>query len=242
MNYVLSDIHGNQRRFHSILEQIGLQPEDTLYILGDVIDRHPDGIRILREIMAMTNVKMLLGNHEYMMMRALGDPYDGPEDILGADPYKLLGLWYRNHGDVTHAHWKHIRKAVRADILDYLKALPLNIDITVEGKQYKLVHAAPVDAFDPLSMSGSLTHFAVWDRKAVLRLFDTDYITIFGHTSTMHFQDADPLEIWHNRDVICVDCGSGYPNRRGEQDCPVQGRLGCLRLEDMREFYSQEDI
>ena len=48
MVYVLSDIHGNERRFDSILEQIKLQPDDTLYILGDVVDRHPGGIRILR--------------------------------------------------------------------------------------------------------------------------------------------------------------------------------------------------
>ena len=39
MIYVMSDIHGNTRRFDSILKQIDLQPEDTLYILGDVIDR-----------------------------------------------------------------------------------------------------------------------------------------------------------------------------------------------------------
>ena len=42
MTYVMSDIHGNMRRFNSVMEQFNLQPEDTLYILGDVIDRHPD--------------------------------------------------------------------------------------------------------------------------------------------------------------------------------------------------------
>ena len=50
MTYVLSDIHGNSRRFQSILSQIDLQPEDTLYILGDIIDRFPDGGRLLRQI------------------------------------------------------------------------------------------------------------------------------------------------------------------------------------------------
>lgn len=35
----MSDIHGNLRRFDSIMEQINLQPDDTLYILGDVVDR-----------------------------------------------------------------------------------------------------------------------------------------------------------------------------------------------------------
>ena len=44
MIYVLSDIHGQKRRFESIMKQINLQPEDTLYVLGDVIDRNPDGI------------------------------------------------------------------------------------------------------------------------------------------------------------------------------------------------------
>ena len=80
MTYVLSDIHGNERRFESVLKQICLQPEDTLYVLGDVIDRHPGGIRILRRIMPTPNAQMLLGNHEYMMLRALGCPYDDYAD------------------------------------------------------------------------------------------------------------------------------------------------------------------
>ncbi len=62
MTYVLSDIHGNLRRFESILKQINLQPDDTLYILGDVVDRYPHGVKILRQIMKMPNVKMLIGN------------------------------------------------------------------------------------------------------------------------------------------------------------------------------------
>lgn len=64
MIYVMSDIHGHRRRFDSVMKQINLQPEDTLYILGDVIDRNPDGIRILQQLRAMPNVVMLLGNHK----------------------------------------------------------------------------------------------------------------------------------------------------------------------------------
>ena len=79
MTYVLSDIHGNMPNFKSILKQIDLQPEDTLYILGDVIDRYPEGIRILRMIMAMPNAKMLLGNHEYMMLKAISMPHPQPD-------------------------------------------------------------------------------------------------------------------------------------------------------------------
>ncbi len=68
----MSDIHGNLERFESIMNQINLRDEDTLYVLGDVIDRYPYGIEILRKIMKMPNVKMILGNHEYMMLNAIG--------------------------------------------------------------------------------------------------------------------------------------------------------------------------
>ena len=111
MIYVLSDIHGNMENFKSILKQIDLQPEDTLYVLGDVIDRYPDGIKIIRMIMAMPNVKMLLGNHEYMMLVALTAPKTRSESPWERNfPSRDLRLWYSNGGRVTHDYWKHIRK------------------------------------------------------------------------------------------------------------------------------------
>lgn len=123
MIYVVSDIHGNMQRFDSIMEQIDLKSEDTLYVLGDVIDRYPDGIKILRKLMKMHNVKMLLGNHEYMMLNAL-------EPITEDDKFeqaRSLRLWYRNGGFVTHNYIKHIRKDVRKEIFEFLRNLPINI-------------------------------------------------------------------------------------------------------------------
>ena len=130
MIYVVSDIHGNMQRFDSIMEQIDLKSEDTLYVLGDVIDRYPDGIKILRKLMKMHNVKMLLGNHEYMMLNAL-------EPITEDDKFeqaRSLRLWYRNGGFVTHNYIKHIRKDVRKEIFEFLRNLPINIKIEVNGK------------------------------------------------------------------------------------------------------------
>lgn len=245
MTYVMSDIHGNMRRFQSILRQIDLQPQDSLYILGDVIDRHPQGIKILRQIMEMPNAKMLLGNHEYMMLRAIGEPYDGPEDIEECDPNRLLQLWYRNGGGVTHQSWKHTRKDVRAEILSYLKALPLNIDIDVKGKKYKLVHAAALERYEDYEPSapttGGRTNFAVWNRRASIDdLTPNGYTLIFGHTPTGHFQAVDPMAIWHGEDRIGIDCGAGYPDCQHIGWGFDHGRLACLCLESMQEFYSEE--
>ena len=231
MHYVLSDIHGNERRFRSVMDQIGLGPEDTLYVLGDVVDRHPGGIRILRELMAMPNVKMLLGNHEYMMLRALGAPVDSNLDDGGA-----MAHWYRNGGDVTHRRWKFQRKKTRSDILEYLLSLPLSLDVRVSGTDYLLVHAAPAALWPDNTDRRYLTpaHFAVWRRFAAEEFPLPGPKLIFGHTPTCHFQQGIPMRLWHGPNAIGIDCGAGYPEHSPE------GRLACLRLEDGRVFYSAE--
>ncbi len=68
MVYIMSDIHGRKDRFDDVLKQIQLAKNDTLYILGNVIDRNPDGITLLKYIMSKPNIKMLLGNHEYKII------------------------------------------------------------------------------------------------------------------------------------------------------------------------------
>lgn len=47
MTYTVSDIHGCYDKYRELLRAIQLQPNDTLYVLGDVIDRGPDGFKIL---------------------------------------------------------------------------------------------------------------------------------------------------------------------------------------------------
>ena len=39
MTYVMSDLHGCYDKYVQMLEKIGFGDGDTLYILGDVIDR-----------------------------------------------------------------------------------------------------------------------------------------------------------------------------------------------------------
>lgn len=54
--YAMSDIHGNYDTFISMLKKIKFDNEDTLYIIGDAIDRGPDSIK---------NIKILYGHKEY---------------------------------------------------------------------------------------------------------------------------------------------------------------------------------
>ena len=80
MIYVMSDIHGCFDKYQKMLRRIDFAPEDTLYVLGDVIDRGPDGIKILQDMMGRVNVFPILGNHEFTAAVCL--PWRGDRNTL----------------------------------------------------------------------------------------------------------------------------------------------------------------
>lgn len=92
MIYCMSDIHGELDRFKAMLDLINFSSDDTLYIIGDVIDRHPGGVEILKIIKDTPNMFMLLGNHEQMCLDTLG-----PNSVYGS-----RRLWLENGGSNTY--------------------------------------------------------------------------------------------------------------------------------------------
>ena len=73
--WVIPDIHGCVLTLKQLIET-GIQAtkEDSLYFLGDYIDRGPDGKGVIDYIMSLQNsgydVNYLIGNHEYYCMSA----------------------------------------------------------------------------------------------------------------------------------------------------------------------------
>ena len=76
--YVIGDIHGCIVTLRKLVEEkIGLAKEDTLFLLGDYIDRGPDSKAVVDYIMDLKDksfrVVPLVGNHEYMLLQSLDD-------------------------------------------------------------------------------------------------------------------------------------------------------------------------
>ena len=66
MHYVMSDLHGCYEEYLELLRKIRFSDEDVLYVLGDVIDRGPETVTLLQDMMMRSNVIPLIGNHEYI--------------------------------------------------------------------------------------------------------------------------------------------------------------------------------
>ena len=71
MIYAVADIHGCYQEFLQLLEKINFADEDEMYILGDMVDKGPDPIRLIQDLMARPNIYPILGNHDFAVITVL---------------------------------------------------------------------------------------------------------------------------------------------------------------------------
>ncbi|MBR6790843.1 MAG: metallophosphoesterase [Oscillospiraceae bacterium] len=210
-SYCLSDVHGELESLELMLRKIGFSSGDTLYLLGDAIDRGDHSLEVLRLVMETPNIVMLRGNHEQMLLDAMGPR---PEPFARR-------LWLDNGGKLTHFAFTALPRGEQNAILDFLQGLPDQLEIEVSGKRYLLVHACPGDG-----------RARLWGEVKPWADYGYAGTVIFGHTPTRVYLDGSPRKhdvIWHGKGRIGIDCGCGI-RRPGS-------KLGCIRLEDMAKFY-----
>lgn len=231
MHYVIGDIHGCYEKYRAILQTIRLRDRDTLYVLGDVIDRGPDGIRVLRDMMGRANVYPILGNHEFMaavclqfLMQEIRD--DTIAQLNGTETAALAD-WFANGGEVTLKAFTALPMEAREDILDYLGEFTLYENVQAGGQQYVLIHAGlanfvpgkPLDDYDPADFLEGRPDYSVapWP----------DRILVSGHTPTRLIPgNSNPDRIYRGNRHIAIDCG-----------CCFGGHLAALCLDTGEEFY-----
>ncbi len=213
--YCVSDIHGDYEKFEKLLDKIQFTDDDIMYVIGDVVDRGKEPIKLLIKVMNTPNIILLEGNHEEMMQLAL-DPIHEK---------RVMHIWKWNGGENTFRQFIRLERDLRENILNYLANLPDHLEISVGGKRFYLVHGCPSE----------IHNTRIWERVDK----DEDYThlnvgtVIFGHTPTLMYMDIDKndhLRIFHGKGVIGIDCGCGH-------EMIENRRLACLRLNDMKEFY-----
>ena len=53
-----------------MLEKIKFNERDTLYILGDIIDRGTENVKMIEYVMNTSNIYLLMGNHEDFLVNS----------------------------------------------------------------------------------------------------------------------------------------------------------------------------
>lgn len=233
--YVISDIHGEYEQYMRLLDQIRFSDKDTLYVIGDVLDRGPHPIKVLQEMMKCPNVVPLVGNHEVMgiiCLRFLQEEIteESLDHFINNDRVYQLMDWQRNGGVTTMDEFHELNLDEREDIISYIEDFSLYEEVTVNGKTYILVHAG-LQNFSPMRplYDYSLEEL-VWKSPDFEEPYFTDKYVVMGHTPTQLIEtNPKPGYIFRKNHHIAIDCGA-----------PFGGRLGALCLETGEEFYSIE--
>ena len=231
MIYVMSDIHGMYDKYKKMLDLIDLQKNDTLYVLGDIIDRTYGSIKILKDMMKRPNVFGIFGNHELMMVECMSilnqEITNELLDSLNEDQIMKLSDWINNGAYQTIEEFKTLSKKERQDIIDYIMEFTAYEEVSVNNKKYLLIHAG-LGNFDKEKLLDEydINDF-VWTRLDwdISYFNDPNQFVIVGHTPTLAI--TQKAEIYHKNNFIAIDCGA----------CFQDGLLGCLCLNTMEEFY-----
>jgi bis(5'-nucleosyl)-tetraphosphatase (symmetrical) len=98
--YLIGDVQGCDEALERLLTHIAFSPSrDTLYLLGDLVNRGPDNTAVLRRLMGYgSSAKCLLGNHDLHLLavsRGARKPnkQDTIQDILTAPDSRDLLHW-----------------------------------------------------------------------------------------------------------------------------------------------------
>ncbi len=229
MIYVMSDIHGCFDKYQAMLGEIGFSARDTLYVLGDVIDRGPDGIRILQDMSGRPNVVPILGNHEFTAAVCL--PWLLEEithqSIAKLDESQIASLseWLVNGGEPTLLSLKRLSREEREDILEYFMEMELYAEVEAGGRSFVLVHSGLENFAPDKPLASYGLQELLFGRPKPDAAYYPDKILVFGHTPARLLGGQD--KIFRNGNVIDIDCGCAFEG----------GRLGCLCLDTMEEFY-----
>jgi len=228
MRYIMSDIHGCYEEYMALLDKIDFSENDELFVVGDVIDRGPEPIKLLLDFINRPNVTLVIGNHEYdfysLMIKLEGDIKDNEyESFFLPEDLAYFDMWLQGGGYVTAEKFRELSAIEKTTVLEYLANAPLYEVLEQEEKEYILIHAG----------LGGFEEGKFLDEYEVYELLEerTDYskryypnentYIVTGHTPTLFIAGWEKPEVYMENGHIALDCG-----------CVIGGRLAAYCVEN----------
>lgn len=224
MDYCIADVHGQYDLFCRLMDRIDFADGDRLYVMGDTVDKGPDGVKLLKLMLSLPGVFHIVGNHEHVFLdyyRNLMRESEDYDAVLG----KLRA--YFSDG-----------RLLDRDTVDALESLPYYIDT----ERFIGVHAGlGVRDGRLLPPEETPVKTLVYDRdfKEPELLPEGGKCVFFGHTPTWYVTGGKSEILFYPR------VGAPRNSTRIEDYCKVHldtdvcltGVLGCVAVDTCECFY-----
>lgn len=249
--YVFSDVHGHRAALERVLMRVSPVAEDAIFCLGDMIDRGPDPVGVLRVVRSLAGATALIGNHEDLMLDVLRNE---------GDPIAYMN-WAINGGGVTAEGLDALADDEREDLLAWVRSCPRSAHVRVGERLYLLAHAgvslsAPApetwdDAGAEAYLAAQGDEELTWIREefwcAPHGLSGDDGlgpVVVAGHTPTPYLErmGAELERSPFDENGLARMVRVGAARDRWDIDAGAAGGAGfgqvlMLRLDDGEEFY-----
>lgn len=263
-DYAIGDLQGCYEPLQRLLELIDFnEKEDRLWFVGDLINRGPDSLAVLRFIHSLPiTPRITLGNHDLHLLGSLfgGRPWKGHDDtfqdVMHADDGEELGHWLRKQSVLYYSPDLNIvmSHAGIAPLWDLPQAIGLaqELEQVLSGIQYRefLSHMygnKPNTWSDELKGLDRLRLITNYFTR--MRFCDTDGRLQLSYKGTIAKAPAD-LYPWYavpGRKTIAADIVFGHwaalkgmcpdPTIHAiDTGCLWGGDLTALRLQDKQRF------
>lgn len=219
--YACADLHGQGWVWDAIKSRVA--PSDYLYFLGDAIDRGPDGVRIMQEILDRPNTTYIQGNHEQMML-------DG---LYGNDD--AVALWAYNGGWSTQKVLANMPDIDVESLLQEVEALPFYAEYTnPDGIRIIMTHSG-------YTFNMNDWYKMIWDRTHYYKegTIPANTLIVHGHTPIPYLCRAigevipEGMVWYDNGHKIDIDAGACFT-----------GKACLLNLDTLEEeiFYESDSL
>lgn len=223
MDYCISDIHGYYNLFCHLLDKIRFGGGDKLYVLGDIVDKGPDSVRLAKLLFSMPNVFCIAGNHEYDFLKYYRTLMKQTEDYDW-----VLGKLREYFSDGTLLDWETVGQF---DLLPFY----------VETEEFIGIHAGiPFRDGMLLPPEDARPEQLVYDRffKEPNVLPRGEKCILYGHTPVRYLTGKDEILFYPRNGAVKGSQNiADYCKVHLDTGVFLSGVLGCFAVNSCQCFY-----
>ena len=214
MRYIIADIHGCYEEYMELIQKIKLSEKDYLYILGDALDRGPEPMKVILDILKRQKVTYIIGNHDYLFLyfvRKLGLDLSNVEN-LSAEDITDFQVYLEDGGRTTIEAFLKLSQDEKQKVCDFLENANVYDEVLVNDKKYVLVHAGICNFKEETSLDEYDVLDFICERTDYSRRYyqDNNTCVITGHTPTMSINADFSSQVFIGNGHIAIDCGCVY--------------------------------
>lgn len=224
MTYAVSNLHGSYTMWLRMIKEINFKDTDIMFVLGDSVDFGAESMELLSAFSYSSNIWHVAGEHDLKAYKMLSKF----EELIkcGKSPDSLfiseMQQWISDGGKDTFDSFRNLDDVAKEGILEYLGDLPLFEETKIGNRHFILMNKG-ISGFVSGTDPDDYDETAFFGENPVKTI--KGFTVIVGNRDDITTFDGNTT-IFRGEGYYSIDCGV----ERG-------GRLGCLRLDDGKEFY-----